>query len=93
MSVGDIQIVAGPSLSEDQKWMLPMSHFGSGIITWNLPFIFRTPRGYGLLVTGPSNCARRGIAPLDGCVETDWLPNGFTMNWKLTEKDLPITFR
>jgi hypothetical protein len=24
------------------------SHFGSGILTWNIPFLFRTPVGYNL---------------------------------------------
>jgi hypothetical protein len=33
----------------------PISHFGSGIVTWEFPFLFRTPPGWNLLVRGPSN--------------------------------------
>lgn len=40
------------------------SHFGSGIVTWNLPWIFRTPPGYDLLVRGPANWPMDGVAPL-----------------------------
>jgi hypothetical protein len=32
-----------------------ISHFGSGILTWNVPYLFRTPPGYNLLVRGPAN--------------------------------------
>src|SRR3712207_8402233 len=35
------------------------SHFGSGILTWNLPFLFRTPPGYNLHVRGPANWDRK----------------------------------
>ncbi len=70
----------------------PKSHFGSGILTWNAPCIFRTPPGVGMLVTGPANMPKRGITPLEGYVETDWLPNGFSMNWKFTEPDRPVVF-
>ena len=31
------------------------SHFGYGIITWVVPYLFRTPPGYNLLARGPSN--------------------------------------
>ncbi|HMZ02762.1 MAG TPA: DUF6065 family protein, partial [Burkholderiaceae bacterium] len=57
------------------------SHFGSGILTFSLPYLFRTSPGYGMLVRGPTNCAKDGAAPLDGIVETDWAPYSFTMNW------------
>src|SRR5580692_2660973 len=47
------------------------SSFGFGILTWYLPYVFRTPPGYNLLVRGPANYFKDGIAPLDGLVETD----------------------
>ena len=31
------------------------SHFGSGILTFSMPWLFRTSQGYGLWVRGPSN--------------------------------------
>src|SRR5215208_5683010 len=68
------------------------SHFGSGILTWNLPFLFRTPPGYNLLVRGPANWPKDGTYPLEGIVETDWAVATFTMNWKLTHLNSPVTF-
>jgi hypothetical protein len=68
------------------------SHFGGGILTWNLPFLFRTPPGYNLHVRGPANWPKDGAYPLEGIVETDWLESTFTMNWKLTRANLPVTF-
>jgi hypothetical protein len=68
------------------------SHFGEGIVTWNLPFLFRTPPGYNLLVRGPANWVKDGACPLEGIVETDWSAATFTMNWKLTRHNVWITF-
>jgi hypothetical protein len=31
------------------------SHFGHGILTWHVPYLFRTPPGYNLLARGPAN--------------------------------------
>src|SRR5262245_40135699 len=31
------------------------SHFGCGIVTFKLPYLFRTESGYNLLVRGPAN--------------------------------------
>jgi hypothetical protein len=71
---------------------LVQSHFGYGIITWAVPFLFRTPPGYNLLARGPSNWPKDGIAALEGLVETDWSIATFTMNWKLTRPGLPVRF-
>jgi hypothetical protein len=68
------------------------SHFGSGTVTFNFPYIFRTPPGWGLMVQGPPNNPKRGISPLQGIVETDWLPATFTMNWKITEPWYTVKF-
>jgi len=69
------------------------SHFGSGILTFSIPWIFRTNRGHNLFVTGPINEPKDGITPLSGIVETDWLPFTFTMNWKVTAVNRPIEFK
>jgi len=61
-----------------------VSHFGNGIITFTVPFLFRTPPGINLWVKGPSNWIKDGIQPLEGVVETDWIASTFTMNWKMT---------
>lgn len=68
------------------------SHFGYGIVTWGLPFLFRTPPGYNLLARGPANMPKDGIAPLEGIIETDWSSATFTMNWQITRPHHPIIF-
>jgi len=68
------------------------SHFGHGIFTWNIPYLFRTPPGYNLLVRGPSNWPKDGAYPLEGIVETDWAVATFTMNWKMTHANFSVTF-
>jgi Family of unknown function (DUF6065) len=68
------------------------SHFGHGILTWSIPFLFRTPPNYNLLVRGPPNSPKDGIAPLEGLVEADWAESPFTMNWKVTRPHTPIRF-
>lgn len=70
-----------------------VSIFGHGILSIAIPYLFRTPKGVGLWVRGPSNEPRSDIAPLDGIVETDWAPYTFTMNWKLTRRNSPVWFR
>src|SRR5262249_11468483 len=68
------------------------SHFGYGIVTWAVPFLFRTPPGYNLLARGPANWPKDGISPLEGLVETDWAVTTFTMNWKITRPDVTVRF-
>jgi hypothetical protein len=60
------------------------SHFGLGVITFQIPFLFRTPEGWNLMVRGPINSPKDGIVGLDGVVETDWSHATFTMNWGFT---------
>ncbi len=69
-----------------------VSHFGEGVLTWYVPFLFRTPPGWNLLARGPANMPKDGIAPLDGLVETDWSTATFTMNWKFTRANAPVVF-
>jgi len=68
------------------------SHFGSGMVTWYVPFLFRTSPDLGLLVTGPANHEHNHAVPLDAFVRTDWLPFPFTMNWRITHTDTPVRF-
>jgi hypothetical protein len=67
-------------------------HFGHGIVTFSMPWIFRTDPGYGLLVSGPTNLCLPNAHPLDGFVETDWVEATFTMNWRLLEPGVPARF-
>jgi len=68
------------------------SHFGHGILTWHIPYLFRTPPGWNLLARGPANRPKDGACPLEGLVETDWALATFTMNWRLTAIDRPVIF-
>jgi hypothetical protein len=60
------------------------SHFGEGVLTFQIPFIFKSPDGWNLMVRGPANNPKDGIAALDGIIETDWAHATFTMNWRFT---------
>src|SRR5579872_3623848 len=69
-----------------------ISHFGDGILTFRIPILIRTASEIDLLVQGPVNMPKDGIAPLSGIVETDWSPYTFTMNWKFTRAWHRISF-
>ncbi len=60
------------------------SHFGHGVITFHTGWLMRTSPGWAIWARGAPNVVKDGIAPLDGLVETDWLPFPFTMNWRFT---------
>jgi hypothetical protein len=68
------------------------SHFGHGVLTFNLNYLFRTPPGWNLWARGPSNWPKDGITALEGIIETDWSVATFTMNWKLTTANQPVDF-
>ena len=68
------------------------SLFGYGILTWKVPFLFRTSPGYSLLVRGPSNWPKDSVYALEGIVETDWAVQTFTMNWKITRPNTVVQF-
>lgn len=75
------------------------SHFQHGILTFHTGYLFRTDPGWGIFCRGAPNTPKDGIAPLDGLIETDWLPFTFTMNWQFTRpgsvtfmKDEPFCF-
>ena len=68
------------------------SHFGGGIVSFNIPYLFRTPPGINLWVKGPSNWIKDGAQALEAVLETDWMVASFTMNWKLTRPGYPVRF-
>jgi len=69
-----------------------LSHFGYGVITFAIPYLFRTPASVNPWVKGPSNFIKDGVQALEGVVETDWLPATFTMNWKMTRPGHEVHF-
>jgi len=60
------------------------SHFGHGVITFHTGWLFKTPPGWAVWARGAPNTVKDGVVPMDGLVETDWLPFPFTMNWRFT---------
>lgn len=85
--LGDVEVFAG-----DLAKGCVASHFGFGIVTFKLPYLFRTEPGYNLLARGPANLFKDGIVPLEGLVEADWSVAPFTMNWKITRPRHRVRF-
>ena len=79
-------------LNPDGRPFYVRSMFGGGILTWVIPYLFRTPPGWQLLVRGPINSLKDGVGPLEGLVETDWSTSNFTMNWRFTRPGKRIKF-
>ena len=77
----------------DEHFCVCDSHFEVDILTFNFPVMFQTPKGWGLLISGPANHPIEGLQPLEGLVETNWLPFTFTMNFKITEKNKLIKIK
>jgi hypothetical protein len=69
-----------------------VSHFGEGILTFLIPFLFRTAQGTSLLFRGPANMPKDAIGPLEGLVETDWAVAPASMNWKFTRSEVWVEF-
>jgi hypothetical protein len=93
----DIAII--PDRPGQETAAFVMSHFAYATLTFHTGYLFRTPPGWALAVSGPPNHIKHGIQALDGLVETDWLPFPFTMNWLFTrpgrvrfEKGEPFCF-
>ncbi|MGW0229218.1 DUF6065 family protein [Actinopolymorpha singaporensis] len=68
----------------------PTSHFGHGIITWRVPYLFRTPPGWNVLMRGPANAPKDGATSLEGVIETDWAVAPAFHSWKLTRRGHPV---
>jgi hypothetical protein len=69
-----------------------ISHFGEGVLTFTIPFLFRTRPGVVLLFRGPANSPKDSIAPLEGLVETDWAMATASVNWKFTRTNTWVEF-
>ncbi len=69
------------------------SHFGSGIATWYVPFLFKTSPDLGLYVCGPTNHEKKNARALEAFVRTDWLPFPFTVNWQVNHANTETYFK
>ena len=63
----------------------PVAHFGNGIVTWRIPYLFRTPPGWNLLLRAPANHVKGGAGSLEGIIETDWAITPAFHSWRLTD--------
>jgi len=68
------------------------SHFGSGVITVDPPFILRTPPGVNLMTINPPNFIIPNVTVMTGVVETDNLRRNFTFNLKLQIPNITVIF-
>jgi hypothetical protein len=89
----EIEVLNGDERYVGQTERFLSSHFGFGIFTFNVPYLFRTPPGYNLMVRGPANFLNAGVQALEGVVETDWLDATFTMNWRITIPHYAVNFQ
>jgi hypothetical protein len=69
-----------------------VSHFGGGVLTVHLPWLFRTEQPIGLHVRGAVNHCVDGAVALEGLVESWGLEASFTMNWRILHPDAPVRF-
>lgn len=78
---------------EDTSSLYPrmLSHFGSGIITIETPFILRTPPNINLMTINPPNYVLPGLTVMTGVVESDNLSHYFTFNIKINIPNTKIT--
>jgi hypothetical protein len=79
-------------ISMDGDGLPPTTHFGSGILTFHVGYLFESDPGISLIAQGPINRPKDSIQALTGVIETDWSPYTFTMNWMFTRANSPIRF-
>jgi len=89
---GGIGLDAIKIKTDAPEHLRPVSHFGSGVLTFHVHGLFRTEPGVNLFVTGPVNLPKDGITALSGVIESDWSPYTFTMNWKFTRPGAIVEF-
>jgi hypothetical protein len=82
----DVTIV--PAGGDPRASIVVASIFGHGVLSFHPGYLFQTSPGWALNVRGAPNVIKDGITPLEGLVETDWLPFTFTMNWRFTRPGL-----
>jgi hypothetical protein len=69
----------------DTNFQYAKSEFGYGVLTFHTDFVLTTDNTICIYCKGPANLHKKNIQPLEGIIETFWLPFTFTMNWKFEE--------
>ena len=59
------------------------SHFGEGILTIEMPIVFRTPPGVNIMTINPPNYIVENMTVMTGVIETDNIRRKFTFNLKI----------
>jgi hypothetical protein len=90
-ALGNVEIEVLDPTHPARGWVA--DHFGAGIVTFSIPYVFRTPPGVQLLVRGAPNFWIAGAQALEGLVETDWASASFTMNWRIIAADHWVSWR
>lgn len=78
------------SIPEPSTKQFVSAHFGSGLITVQNRFTFRTPPGINLMVLDPPNFFIPNLSNMFAVVETDNLRRDFTFNLKITQPNVPV---
>jgi len=63
-----------------------------GIMSFCVGWKFATPPGVATWITGSPNYFVDGAVPLTGHIPSDWWPDEFNMNWKITKIGEPVVF-
>jgi hypothetical protein len=70
---------------DPQAYHYAKGEFGHGVLTFHTDFVITTNNTNSVYCKGPANQHKKNIQPLEGIIETFWLPFTFTMNWKFEE--------
>lgn len=63
-----------------------------GIMSFTVGWVFKTDPGVWTWVGGAPNYFVDGAVPLNATIPSDWWPDEFNMNWKITKVGEPVTF-
>ena len=63
-----------------------------GIMSFTTGWTFSTPKNIWTWISGSPNYFVDGAVPLSATIPSDWWPDEFNMNWKITKIGEPVTF-
>ncbi|MBE2271906.1 MAG: hypothetical protein IAE80_26970 [Anaerolinea sp.] len=77
--------------TDHPEWVA--SWFGFGTFTIFPRFIVRTPPGVNLLVRPVPNIYKHNVQTFEGFIETDWMNNTFTLNFRMQMPVIRVTYK
>ncbi len=93
VELSDTQIFVDASHSDPLPAQMVSSHFGSGIVTIQNRFNFRTAPGVNLMVLDPPNYFNFNLSNLFAVVESDNLRRDFTFNLKIVKPGVEVSVK